>query len=375
MSEAAGKKNPPFGRKVFFVNPSFKVQSKLLNVLRENEYEIYVIQKWRDVKNFLSKNPDSICFISVDSQMPLMSWMAMVDSFSKDKVLSTTICGFLTDNSIKNSSKVMEVIHLDAGFNTTSGDESKVLVALKNILEVYGAKGRRQHVRCSCYRESAFVYFTLHDTGGNPTMFQMKIVDISSATVAVEVPDILKGKLKIGTAFPSVIITLNGRQLNTGLKVFLLKQTEKQTEIAIFSYPSVMGMEARSYIRNFIFGTLQKEMDRCINGMKEDKTDYNIEAQSFQLLRDAHAAGVDVGKKDSKDADEEAKEPEENAEGELKADSNDGEGAGAEGESELNGEKEAEGDGNEAASEGTEEPAKDEAEEKAEGEGTAGESS
>lgn len=359
MSEVA-MNNPPFGRKVFFVNPSFKVQTKMLNVLRENEYEVYIIQKWRDVKNFLSKNPDSICFISVDSQMPLLSWMAMVDSFSKDKILSTIVCGFLTENAVKDSSKVLDVVHLQAGYNTTSGDEMKVLRVLQSVLDVYGAKGRRQHVRCSCFKENAYVYFTLTDAGGNPAMFQMRIVDISSATVAVEVPDILKGKLKVGTLFPSVIITLNGRQLNTGLKVFLMKKTEKDTEIAIFSYPSNLSYEAKSYIRNFIFTTLQKEMDRSINGMFEDKTDYNIEAQSFQLLKDAHAAGVKVDGKESKEGEEkkeESKEAEEKKEGEEEKEAE---------------EKKEEGEGEEEAKE---EPEKDASEEKAGGEEPAGESS
>ncbi|MBQ6567587.1 MAG: hypothetical protein IJL80_11080 [Treponema sp.] len=346
MSEVAGKSNPPFGRKVFFVNPSFKVQTKMLNVLRENEYEVYIIQKWRDVKNFLSKNPDSVCFISVDSQMPLLSWMAMVDSFSKDKVLSTIICGFLTENAVKDSGKVMEIVRLEAGYNTTSGDEMRVLKVLQNVLDVFGAKGRRQHVRCSCFKENAFVYFTLTDAGGNPSMFQMKIVDISSATVAVEVPEVLRGKLKVGIVFQSVIITLNGRQLNIGLRVFLMKRTEKDTEIAIFAYPSSFSSEAKTYIRNFIFTTLQKEMDRSINGMSEDKTDYNLEAQSFQLLKDAYAAGVKM---------EEKKEKEEKAEKEEEA------------------EDKPEGEGEEKE-EAAEEPGKDASEEKAGGEEPSGES-
>ena len=361
MSEVV-KNNPPFGRKVFFVNPSFKVQTKMLNVLRENEYEVYIIQKWRDVKNFLGKNPDSICFFSVDSQMPLLSWMAMVDTFGKDKVLSTTICGFLTENAIKDSAKVMEVVHLDAGYNTTSGDDSKVLRVLQNVLDVYGAKGRRQHVRCSCFKENAYVYFTLTDAGGNPSMFQMKIVDISSATVAVEVPEVLRGKLKVGIVFQSVIITLNGRQLNTGLKVFLMKRTEKDTEIAIFAYPSSLSFEAKTYIRNFIFTTLQKEMERSINGLPEDKTDYNIEAQSFQLLKDAHAAGVKLDGKDEKKEDAE----------ETKEESKEGEEKKEEAEEPAAEEKKEEGTDEEEAKE---EPGKDASEEKAGGEEPAGESS
>ena len=298
--------NPPFGRKVFFVNPSFKVQSRIINVLRENEYEIYIIQRWRDVKNYLSKNPDSICLMNVDSQIPIASWIAMVYTFSKERVLNTIVCGFLTEGAAKNAAKVLDVIKLGAGFNTTSGDETHVTNVLKNIFDVLGAKGRRQHVRCSCFKENAFVYFTLHDSCGNPTMFQMKIVDISSATVAVEVPEVLRDKLKIGTLFQSVIITLNGRQLNTGLKVFLLKKTEKQTEIAIFSYPSNFPAESKAYIRNFISDTLQKEMDRCINGMKEDKTDYNMEAASMQLVQNAKDAGVNVDAANKAPASEQA---------------------------------------------------------------------
>ena len=119
-----------------------------------------------------------------------------------------------------------------------------------------------------------------------------------------------------------------------------MKRTEKDTEIAIFAYPSSLSSEAKTYIRNFIFATLQKEMDRSINGMSEDKTDYNLEAQSFQLLKDAYAAGVKM---------EEKKEKEEEAE-----DKPEGEG--------------------EEKEEAAEEPGKDASEEKAGGEEPSGES-
>ncbi len=285
MSEVKEKRsNPPFGRKVYFVNPSFKVQSKIITALREDEYEVYIIRRWRDVKNYLVKNPDSVCFISVDGQMSIQAWMAMVDSFAQNDVLSTIVCGFLTENAIKNAAKMAYNTKLPAGYNSTAGEEENVIRTLKGILDVHGAKGRRQYVRCSCFKENAYVYLTVTDAGGNPSMFQMRIVDISTATVAVEVPDIFKGRLRMRQWLQNAVIALNGRQVDTSLQVFLLKKTDRGTEIAILSYHSSMAKESKNDIRNFIFDTLQKEMDRCINGMAEDKTDYNLEANTVLVL-------------------------------------------------------------------------------------------
>ncbi len=296
MSEVVDKNPPPpLGRKVFFVNPSFKVQSKIVAALRENEYEVYVIRRWRDVKNYMTKNPNSICLISVDGQMSVQAWMAMCKNFSKDKILSTTICGFLTENALKSSARLAYSGKLAAGYNSTAGDEEQILRVLKGILDVHGAKGRRQYVRCSCFRENAFVYLTVADAGGNPSMFQMKIVDISTATVAVEVPNIFKGKFRQNLWIQNAVIVLNGRQVDTALQVFLIKQTPKGNEIAILSYYSAMPRESRTCIRHFVFDTLQKEMERSINGMPEDRTDYNIEAAGYQLV---------IGGKESDGSDE-----------------------------------------------------------------------
>ena len=286
MSEVADK-NPPFGRKVFFVGPSSKVRTKIIPVLRELEYEVYVIDRWRDVRNYLSKYPDAICLINADGQLSVQAWMAMVKLFAKDKVLSSIVCGFLTESAVKNAAKLSYAENLPAGYNSMAGDEEQALRTLKHILDVFGAKGRRQYVRCSCYGQNASVYYTKADAGGNPSMFQMRIVDISSATVAVEVPEAFRGKLRLRQWLQNVVITLNGRQVETSLQVFLLKHTDRGTEIAILSYYSGMLKESKAYIRNFIFDVLQREADRSINGMKEDKTDYVLEATSYQLVIDS----------------------------------------------------------------------------------------
>ena len=39
--------NPPFGRKVFFLNPTFSVLRQVIKILRESEYEIYTIDDYQ----------------------------------------------------------------------------------------------------------------------------------------------------------------------------------------------------------------------------------------------------------------------------------------------------------------------------------------
>lgn len=279
-------KNPPFGRKVFFVNPSYKVKTHFIDKLREEEYEVYSIESWKDVKSYLSKNPESICFFGIDSQLTIPAWTSLVSSFKKDPVLNSCICGFLSESSLKDIEKNLEIfnkVNLMAGVNSLAGDIEKTELRLRQILNVNGAKGRRQFVRCSCFNEEAYVYLTTTSDAGISIMHQFKIVDISTATVAIEIPASFKGKLKKNQWIHSTKIVLKGKQIDTNLRVFLLKTTPRGTEIGIMTYSEKFGEGEKGFIKGFVHETLKKQMDMSINGMPEDKTDYASIARNEEM--------------------------------------------------------------------------------------------
>lgn len=293
MSEVVAENAPVCGRKVFFVNPSYKIRTHFVDILRNQEYEVYTIDKWRDVKNYLRQNPDSICFFGIDSQLTIPAWTAMAASFENDPVLKTCILGFMTEQSFKDTGtalKILNAAHLKAGITTLGGMGGGALELVERkvqgVLDMNGAKGRRQYVRCSCFHEEAFIYLSNTDAAGKTTMFQEKVVDISSATIAVNLPTFLHGTLKKGSWLRNVIITLNGRQITTNLQVFLLKNIAQDVEIAILTYSEKLDSINRSIIKNFVIDTLQKQVNMSINGLAEDNTDYALIAQNEQYLLD-----------------------------------------------------------------------------------------
>ena len=51
------RENPLFGRKIFFICPSYIMEKYLIESLHKNEYEIYVLKDFRRAKGLLSKFP------------------------------------------------------------------------------------------------------------------------------------------------------------------------------------------------------------------------------------------------------------------------------------------------------------------------------
>ena len=76
------KENPIFGRKIFFLNPSFVMEHFVLEHLKKNEYEVYLLNDIRKVKAVLCANPNSMLFINIDSEMSYSRWFNFVTSFS-----------------------------------------------------------------------------------------------------------------------------------------------------------------------------------------------------------------------------------------------------------------------------------------------------
>ncbi len=64
--EFEARENPVYGRKVFFINASFTIEQLAKGMLRDMEYETYIIEDLKQAKCILRKNPDSICLVNLD---------------------------------------------------------------------------------------------------------------------------------------------------------------------------------------------------------------------------------------------------------------------------------------------------------------------
>jgi len=60
------RENPMFGRKVFFLNPPLSIENFVVDGLKDEEYEVYIIREYSLAKPVLKHFENAICFIYID---------------------------------------------------------------------------------------------------------------------------------------------------------------------------------------------------------------------------------------------------------------------------------------------------------------------
>lgn len=271
------------GRKVFFLNPSYSL-STLIATLREQEYEVYALDNYRDAKNILSRNPESICIITIDSQMTPACWGSFASTFSSNKMLENTIVGVFSERYRKDMIlPFFDQIELKGGIMVYDDENSMedIFKATVQMLERYGAKGRRQYVRASCTADrTAMLYWT----ESNNCMHQMKLLDISAAAVAVRLPATMAGKVQARQVLHMITLVLGLRQYTTDVSILAIKQLPSST-VAIMTFNGPQSPKMAKGIQEYIFSSLQKLLLASINGMHPDQEDYRVMAEQQKLAK------------------------------------------------------------------------------------------
>ncbi|MCR5763180.1 MAG: hypothetical protein K6G00_07360 [Treponema sp.] len=303
------KQNPEFGRKIFFLNPSYKIKNHIISELREQEYEVYEIENFKFAKNILRHNPDSILFVDTDSQMVINAWIAFMKTFEDETILKTIKLGILSERIDQDyANLIFELCNIEAGITSLSGDLNKVLDIIKGILEMLGAKGRRNYVRYSCVNDKNVQMFWTHDN----KMHQFKILDISSVTIAVRVPNTLSAPLHVSFTLDNAQIVLGTRVIPLRLVTYLIKDTPTG-KIAILLYHQNTSTTLKTTIKEFISQSLQKQIISAINSEAKDSTDYIMLAKQLYLTRELEEKKGHKEKTDKEKSNDETEVQEESS--------------------------------------------------------------
>lgn len=289
MEEQEHHDNPIYGRKVFFLNPPYSIKKVVLGRLQEMEYEVYSIDDYRDAKNILRHYNDSICFINIDDQLTPDEWLNFISSCSTDDSLKSIFFGVMSEHPRKSDKDMfMLKAAIPAGFISTSGKLDDITDTLKGILEINGAKGRRQYVRTQCVQDKdAMMYYTTTDK-----MYRFKLIDISSVGAAALLPLQFKSTFQPNSVLQDVSVSLGAKQVHMSAAVFAIKDSVKYSTLVILFIKGTSSA-TRATIRDYIFESLQKAMLDSIVGEEKDSNDYsNIQTQSTSL-EDAFLLDVD----------------------------------------------------------------------------------
>lgn len=277
------RENPVFGRKVFFLNPSYNIKKLVIKQLQENEYEIYTIDDYKDAKNILRHFPDSICLINIDEQLTTEQWFNFIVSFEQDTTLSSIFLGILSSHSRK-SEKEHFLLHasIPAGFIPTNGGMETLVETIQGILDLNGAKGRRQYVRAKCDHDLTASLTTTVD--GMQKSFHL--LDISTVGLACSLSQKNAALFQPNSILRDVTIILSQKKMQCSCAVFAVKQIgENYSLVLLFMKGTAFSIKAT--IREYVSRNLQYQMRLAIDGEKQDNTDYNIPAELQREYSDA----------------------------------------------------------------------------------------
>ena len=261
-----------YGRKIFFLNPSPSIEADLVSPLRRDEYEVYIIENFRDAKNVLRQNPRSILFADIDSELSLPEWFNFIQSFKREdslrQILVFTLSAKLKPTEAAVFRKFLAqsscVLDLTLGVQT-------IAQQVNEALSRHNAKGRRKFLRVDLSFDKNSSMFWNY----SGQMHEMRFCFLSSVGMAVKVPPSLVNlKVEKGFALEGLTLKLGSHQVEASAQVFALRRTFVET-VWILLLAEDTAESVKDQIRDYVFQVLEERVQLSVNGFKRDETDYS----------------------------------------------------------------------------------------------------
>ena len=273
------RENPLFGRKIFFISPTFNIEKYLIDYLRKNEYEVYILTDYRKAKKILSVYPDSMCFIDIDAELSYSEWYNYMKSFSIIPELQGIYLGIVTQSAgWEDKDKFLMNIRLPGGF-TVINKKEKLLEHFAAILDLNGAKGRRKYLRLDTRTE--------RDVSGYMTaqgkLYTVSIKDISSVGFAITYKQELVSLFQKNTLVRNLCLSVGRKSMVCSCIVFNTQLNPDGTAMSVLMLTNENPESTKTYIRDYIFQKFDAKMNTLIENVEKDDTRYNQSDEYSQL--------------------------------------------------------------------------------------------
>lgn len=264
---------PVLGRKVFFLNPPLSIGNYVFDALKQDQFEVYCVENYGVIKSLLKHYKDAICFIFIDDQLTLREWFNFIKSFEYEPELKSIFLGVISAKiRTTDKNKFIMNLKLPCGFTMLEGPVADICDSLKGILNVNGAKGRRQYIRLDCSENKNISGYV--SVGLEIYNFKVQILSIAGFTCTISSKN--SSVFKRGNISKNISLNVNRKIINcTGL-VYDIKET-KNASYVIVLFTKNTDQNSRNVISNFIYDVLKEKMDFNILHTKQDLTDYKAE--------------------------------------------------------------------------------------------------
>ena len=278
-----------YGRKIFFLNPSPSIEADLIAPLRRDEYEVYIIENFRDAKNVLRQNPRSILFADIDSQLSVPEWFNFIQSFKREDSLHQILVFTLSSKLKPTEAAVFRKFSSvdDCVLDLTLGAQT-IAQQVNEMLSRHNAKGRRKFLRVDLSFDKNSSMFWNY----SGQIHEMHFCFLSSVGMAVKVPPSLVNlKVEKGFELKGLTLKLGTHQTEASAQVFALRRTFVET-VWILLLAEDTTESVKDQIRDYVFQVLEERVQLSVNGFKQDETDYT-------QMNDWNFAAKEKGKSES----------------------------------------------------------------------------
>ncbi|OJF77067.1 MAG: hypothetical protein BKP49_04225 [Treponema sp. CETP13] len=284
------RENPDLGRKVFFLNPPVKLESRIIPELRTEEYEIYIIKDYHYIKNLLRIFPTSICFINInDKSLDSLQWFKFIRFFSEDPTLKETHLGVVTSESI-SWIKELFLLHtqLPCGYNPLNKNIEELKENFTALLDINGAKGKRKFVRADCKNDSN-IFASCVVKG---ITVQMHVENISTVGFCCTAP--LSGQylFQVNSVVRKLSLVINNKEIICNTAVIIKKKGTKKL-LLVFLFLQGFSYTSKTIIRDYITNYLQHTIHLIQTNLPLDTQDYSVLLkEEYDIIKSIKASAL-----------------------------------------------------------------------------------
>ncbi len=279
------------GKKIFFLNPPFDFKKIIIPVLSDREYELYILDSYKNAKTILREHPGSICFVCIDGGLPIEHWYNFVVSFSSDPVLSTIFLGVMSAHAgASDRNHFLLNASIPAGFISLASKKEELLEKLEGILKINNAKGIRKYVRVDCVTDKLIsAHYKINDT-----VCPFRIDNISSAGLLCATSPTVGSFFSPNMLLKDFLLVLRSQKIKCN--AVILKMFENGGKcFLVLLFTKGLPFASKSAIQAYIRAFLQSSIDSVIASMQPDETDYSKlhDAAIGSDIEDAFLISVD----------------------------------------------------------------------------------
>jgi hypothetical protein len=243
------------GKKVFLLYPHSVIHEEMLDFLIMSGFATYTLRDHKRAVKILEYFPASIMFINIDEGMKEPEWEAYVRGLQEEPKTASTRLGILSYNQDKAlMEKYLMELSVPCGYIQLKLGIQESTKIILNALVANEARGRRKYIRASCADDS----FATMNYKGEEGLFQGKILDLSSAGIAVRIPGF--PVLPVNSVLRGIQMRLRGGLVMVDAILMGKRQDDENVWILLFD-PSKMNHDNKLVIHHYIKQCLQKYID------------------------------------------------------------------------------------------------------------------